>query len=85
MALADGDELEALRLGFWSLLFLRALFPGWAGMERWVQGAAARRKVAQSVLSKDLDQYTVRCRYDTIARVLTIDAVRTGPVSSDKH
>jgi hypothetical protein len=74
MALSDGDDLEALRLGFWSLLFLRSLFPGWTGMERWIQSAAARRKVARGSLTKNLDGYSVTCRYDLLARVLTIEA-----------
>jgi hypothetical protein len=70
LALPQTDDLEMIKLGCWTLLFLKSLFPDWAGLEAWVKEAAELATESAEPVQQELQGYRVTCLYDQTPNVL---------------
>jgi hypothetical protein len=70
LALPQADDLEMIKLGCWTLLFLKSLFPDWSGVELWVKDAAESATESGEPVQQELQGYRIACIYDPAANVL---------------
>ena len=76
LALADQDDLAAIKLRCWTLLFLKALFPSWVEAEQWMENALARALSSPRPIKKTAGDYIVMCHFDRIPGVLDYKVIR---------
>jgi hypothetical protein len=76
LALPQPNDLEILKLGCWTLLYLKSLFPNWSDLESWVKHAAEWATETGDPVEKQLQGYRVVCLYDRFANVLDFRVAR---------
>ena len=77
LALPEADDLEMLKLGCWTLLYLKAIFPDWLDVEGWVKEAAEWATEESGPIEKKLQDYRITCLYEPLANVLDFQIVRS--------
>ncbi len=75
-SLADQDDLEAIKLMCWTLLFLKALFPFWDDVAQWTENALTRAISSPRPIKKTAGDYMVMCHFDRIPGVLDYKVIR---------
>lgn len=76
MALPPPEDLEMLKLGCWTLLFLKSLFPAWTELEGWVKSAAEWSTDTGEPIEKVHHSHRVLCSYDRLPNVLDFQVVK---------
>jgi hypothetical protein len=70
LALPEPESLEILKLGCWTLLYLKSMFPDWVEVDGWVKEAAEWTTETGDSVEKHLQGYRVVCLFDRSANVL---------------
>jgi hypothetical protein len=73
LALPEPTDLETLKLGCWTLLFLKALFPDWSDAGGWVSEATEWASETGEPVTMELNGFFVVCLYDGTANLLEFD------------
>ena len=57
------DDLENVKLGCWTLLFLKSVLPDWAQLETWIQECGVKVTGQTSPIETPLGGYIVACQF----------------------
>jgi hypothetical protein len=78
LALPPAGDLEMLKLGCWTLLYLKSIFPDWLEVDSWVKEAAEWATESGSRVDIQLQGYRVSCLYCAMANVLDFQIVKAS-------
>jgi len=76
IALPDPEDLEMIKLGCWTSVYLRALFTDWTEADQWVKAAVKWTTEMGTPIARLFDRCGVVCLHDSPANVLEFRVIR---------
>ena len=77
LALSNAEDLEAIKLGCWAVIYLTALFPTLANIREWVEEAISWATETGDPMTKHCDDYQIVCGHDPDANVLDLRVIKS--------